>query len=404
MADDFATQMLEALALKLDMEPEALVYEPYLGTRAQEWFIKNPANAGVRKVQEMIAGGLQYWDNGADIKRTTLKGYLRDRFDQKHADERWEQPSYPVKLVFEGQRGEEIVITPEKPVVVAPAPVVSTPAMSVITGAEGEVIQIEDGDAVAMFDDDPEADTINMDEAHEAIVMSGAAAVPAEVGAAGTSFSADVAQLPAGVVADAAAMAANAEPRTYEKPKPKMYPRHSHKPEDIKAFLKEVWMRLYSHIFNKCGWTGITGLRDFHFTAVGNVTEHVNIADLIHKYNMPDVVMEYNTHDANGKKMFGDRAEKCNGTIRGEVFSKSQLPGYTVYLNFWGRGVKRVLTPQNLLKTSRTAMAARAGAAIAWVLNGDYTEDMEAWTKGGCKGEAPKNFVVEINNNNYIVK
>jgi hypothetical protein len=407
MADDFAMQMLEALALKLDLEPEALVHEPYLGTRAQEWFIKNPANAGVRKVQEMIAGGLQYWDNGADIKRGSLKGYLRDRFDQMHADERWEQPVYPVELVFEGQRGEEIVITPEVPVIVAPAPVVSAPAMSVITGAEGEVIKIEEGDAVAMFDDDPEADTIDMVEAREAIVMSAAGAPPAppaEVGATGTSFSTDVAQLPAGVVANMEAMAANAAPRVYEKPKPKMYPRHNHTPENIKAFLKEVWMRLYSHIFNKCGWTGEVGTGNFHFTAAGNITEHVNISDLIHKYNMPDVVMEYNTHDANGKKMFGDRAEKCNGTIRGEIFTKAQLPGYTVYLNFWGRGVKRVLAPQNLLKTSRTAMAARNGAAIAWIMNGDYEDDRESWVKGGCKGESPKNFIVEINNNNYIVK
>jgi hypothetical protein len=60
----------------------------------------------------------------------------------------------------------------------------------------------------------------------------------------------------------------------------------------------------------------------------------VNIADRCLKYGMPDVVMEYNTHDAQGKKLWGNRAEKCAGTIRGEVFSKSQLPGYTLYLNF----------------------------------------------------------------------
>jgi hypothetical protein len=120
-ASDFSEEMLYDLALRLDIEPTALVDEPYFGTRVQEWFIKNGGNAGVQKTQQMLAAHEMYNDE-AGIKRSSLRAYLRDLCDMKHVDERWEQPTYPVKLTFVSEKGQDIVITPELPVA-QPAPV-----------------------------------------------------------------------------------------------------------------------------------------------------------------------------------------------------------------------------------------------------------------------------------------
>jgi len=396
MATRFGEEMLLDLGLRLDIEPTALVDEPYFGTRMQEWFIKNGGNAGVQKTQQMLAAHEMYNDE-AGIVRKTLRAYLRDLYDAKRVDERWEQPTYPVQLTFGAQKGPDIVITPEPPLP-KPAPVVER-EIPVMTGQEGTELLFEDGEAVACSDiDDPELAVMDM-------VSAGVIAPPPAPPTGAVQYaSADEAQLPAGVVSAQATMAAAAAPRAATKVEPKIFPRHNHKPEQIAAFLKEVWMRLYAHTFNKCGWTGQVGANNFMFTNAAAITEHVNIADLILKYNMPDVVMEYNTHDAQGKKLWGNRAEKCAGTIRGEVFSKSQLPGYTLYLNFWGRCAKRVFAPQNITTTSRTAMQARNGRCIGWIINGDYDEELAAYNAGGMQGTPPKKWIVEINNNDYSVK
>jgi len=395
-ANMFAREMLYDLGLRLDIEPEALINEPYFGTRMQDWFIRNAGNTGVQKAQQMIAAGEVYNDN-AGITRKSLRMYLRDLYDAKRVDERWEQPTYPVRLTFGAEKGPDIVITPEPPLP-KPAPVAEK-EIPIMTGEDGTVLKFEDGEAVATSDiDDPEVAVMDMMDA------GAVAAPPAPPSGEVQHAVADEAKLPAAVAAGMATMAAAANPPAKAVVKPKIYAPHKHKPEDIAAFLKEVWMRLYAHTFNKCGWTGTVGANDFMFTNTAAITEQVNIADLCLKYGMPDVVMEYNTHDAQGKKLWGDRAEKCNGYIRGEVFSKSQLPGYTLYLNFWGRCAKRVFVPQNYNNTSRPAMQARNGAVIGWIINGDYDEELAAYNAGGMKGTPPKKWIVEINNNVYSVK
>jgi hypothetical protein len=395
MAKEFGRQLLYDLGVRLDIEPEALINEPYFGTRMQEWFIRNGANTGVQKAQQMLAGHLIY-DDEAGIKRNSLRQYLRDKFDAQRVDERWEQPTFPVQLVFGAQKGPDIVITPEPPLP-QPTPV-EEKELPIMTGQDGTVLKFEDGEAVATSDiDDPELAVMDM-------VDAGAVAPPPAPSGEVQHASADEAQLPAGVAAAGATMAAAATAPVRAKVEPKIFPRHNHKPEQIAAFLKEVWMRLYAHTFNKCGWTGQVGAQNFIFTNTAAITERVNIADLCLKYGMPDVVMEYNTHDAQGKKLWGNRAEKCTGSIRGEVFTKSQLPGYTLYLNFWGRCAKRVFVPQNTTTTSRSAMEARNGRVIGWVMNGDYDDELAAYNAGGQKGAPPKKFIIEINNNNYTVK
>jgi hypothetical protein len=155
---------------------------------------------------------------------------------------------------------------------------------------------------------------------------------------------------------------------------PKMYPPNKHEQTRIKAFMDAVYQRLYAHLFTHCGWTGTPGGMDWHFSdPTGVISKPVNIADLIHAYGMPDVVMEYNTHGADGRKIYAKNgtAEKCNGYIRGEIFSTSKLPGYTVFINVHGLALKRVLTPQNTTKESTTALKARAGHCIAFLIKGD---------------------------------
>lgn len=153
---------------------------------------------------------------------------------------------------------------------------------------------------------------------------------------------------------------------------PKQFPPNNYPAEKLIEFMAAVYQRLYHHIFTHCGWTGtaVAGAQDWHFeNAAAVVAKPVNITDLIHQFGMPDVIQEYNTHDAQGRKLYGPWAEKCtNGLIRGEIFKQTQLPGYTLYCNFYGVGYVRVLAPQNVNKVSKPALRAREGHCIAWAI------------------------------------
>jgi hypothetical protein len=116
---------------------------------------------------------------------------------------------------------------------------------------------------------------------------------------------------------------------------------------------------------------------DGGFDNAGAVLEGVRIDDLELGMGVKGIVAEYDTVDANGKWAPG---VKCDGFIRGNIFSKTKLPGYTLYLNLRGFGAKRVMTPQNPNTTSTTAAKARAGVAITFVINGDKEDaDKSKW-------------------------
>lgn len=379
-AIDFGTGMLALIMEKFDVEPVALEDEPYLSMVMQEVFIKDMVMPWVVRERRLMADKLVYEDNA----RHQL-GSLREFFRLKLAkDEQWRQATYPVRVEFnKNEKGETPVFEPNMPAAVAAVPPpMAAPVNNVIYVEEGTEVYAEDMPPTGVADiPDGAEGTLYEEDGHidgEPLYAPKAAtpvyAAPAQPITAkevpmttGLKLPAHIAAMKAGYATGAAAVSA---PKAT--PQPKVFPPNNYPAEKMIAFMNAVYERLHFHIFNECEWTGTPamGAQDWKFNNPGGVVaKPVNITDLIHAHGMADVVMEYNTHDANGKKLWGDRAEKCkDGLIRGEVFSKSQLPGYTLYLNFYGNGYKRVVTPQNIAKTTSYALRARAGECITWVI------------------------------------
>jgi hypothetical protein len=158
----------------------------------------------------------------------------------------------------------------------------------------------------------------------------------------------------------------------YKKKEQKMFAPNAYTDEQIVAFMSVVYKRLHANIFNKCGRQP-----NGTFTNAAAILEGVRIDDIETSMGVKGIIAEYDTFDANGR---WGLCEKCNGYVRGQIFSKSKLPGYVLYLNFRGWGAKRVLTPQNPNTSSSTAAHARNGMAITFVINGDKEDaDKGKW-------------------------
>jgi len=166
------------------------------------------------------------------------------------------------------------------------------------------------------------------------------------------------------------------------------FPTVNLQPHEIFNFMRDVYMRLYTHMFMKCG---MQLANDQGFTALQNIYEPVNLADLIVLHKAKGLILGFRTTDVNGQyldKIF-------EGYIQGLAFRKSNphgLPAYRLLINAGpGKTIIRSLIAQNPAKIniktnmlSTSAVAAREGHAIAWVV-----------------GEGTNAFIAEIKDNNY---
>ena len=141
--------------------------------------------------------------------------------------------------------------------------------------------------------------------------------------------------------------------------------------EQTKAIVQTVLMRLFYHVFTKCGFNN-TALTSF--TNPGAVFDPVHIGD-IPNANKIFLSMDL-AADAEGHK---HNDTPIVDSIKGQVFSNSGLPGYWLHLNVNGRKMKRTIVPQNPQKTNNngalTPMALRVrneGWTVMWVISEAY--------------------------------
>lgn len=140
---------------------------------------------------------------------------------------------------------------------------------------------------------------------------------------------------------------------------------------EILQIVKTVYMRIYIHVFTKCGFNPNAPAS---FDNPGAVYDPISIADIP---NANKVFLAMDVTDELGKPL---KDVAITDQIKGQVFSKSGLPGYWLWLNVNGFKVKRALVPQNPNKTkpdgSPTVMAGRVrqGYAAMWVIADGYGE------------------------------
>jgi len=170
----------------------------------------------------------------------------------------------------------------------------------------------------------------------------------------------------------AAFMAGGAQPvtvapgtgRTFAHEAPQQIAPHGLSVEEQKLVMKTVNMRLFTHIFTKCGFNPMA---PSSFENAGAVFEPVPIGD-IPNVNKIIVAMDITNPD-------GSAAKKVPVTtfLKGVVFSKTGLPGYWMWINVNGWLLKRTFVPQNPNKEKNGvltagAQAVRRGEAWAWMI------------------------------------
>lgn len=422
-ADEFATQMLLDIAEKYDIEPVELNKEPFLGARLQELFIVCGGQEIIRRERRLLSENLIYKDENTGLKLSSLRDFVHRRYADGVS---WRQKTYPAVFKFEPGREpvyennmaayfETVAIEDWRPLDAEDTEEHHTNTteqekeentMAANTFTE-EAIQvtttidagIEAATNTLFFEEDTLMTQAfqenNMVQAIEDNFETSSAFANEEMqkeqrtkqAAAGIGpviiekdpITHSQLSLPPHIAAMMTGMAAGMEAKTTTKPEAIQLKPNNYPAEKLIAFMQDVYKTLYYHIFNVCGWNGTPqmGAQDWNFSAPENVVaKPVSIAHIIHAHGMPDVIVGYNTHDASGKKLWGANMERCeNGIIRGEIFAKSKLPGYTLYCNFYGKLYKRVLAPQNTAKNSTYANRARSGECIAWVIKGEGSEN-----------------------------
>ena len=354
-AEAWAKETLNDLGKVFDIEPTSLSNMAFFNVKLMELMTSDLKDEEwVIRTRVMLEDGIMYHDEDNDITTKTFREYLRGIEDPDEKDDSWEQGVSVIDLIFNMDDGS-VISTAE--VLPEPVPAIETVAADNKTDAEATNAASASS---ALFAPAPTEETVAADLAEEA---------PASE----QTVEMDKVVLPEAIVAEQEQIAAAAVATP-----PVSTPATSYKPnglsaETMVAFLKDVYMRLYSHMFNKCGRQLDN---DQGFTNPGAVLEPVSIADLIQLHQAPNLIMEYDTLNAEGHR----QPELCQGHIRGLVFNKSNqhgIPAYAIYLNINGQRVKRSLIAQNSAKINKAgqysinALEARQGHAIAWLLSED---------------------------------
>jgi len=418
-AEAWASEVIDDLAKEFNIEPVSLAEMGFFGLKLMEVAQEltsgevTEENKWLDRGLKMLEEGIIYHDEANDILCKTFREYRRGITDPEGKDDAWGKAISVIDLVVDGQTIGEEEKEVEPDIVELPKDyntsaeqdeieeMVVEQQMALAAGAVGE----EGG--IAMEDED--AQTLPPEEIEEAPIAApvgvqqplfGPAIPPAEQFVMSTGPQAgenvaaptsdDTVVLPEHIQQENAAVAAAAAgPAPQAQAVPQQYPVNNVDPGKFKAFMKDVYMRLYTQIFKKCGWQL---QNDQGFTNPAGILEGVRFDDLEKLHGVENVIMEYKTVDANGQSI----TEKCQGYVRGTVFTKSNtygLPAYVLFLNFNGTQLKRSLVPQNPAKRGSdgqykaTALEARIGHAIAWVM----ADGQNAW-----KGKIRDNVYEEL--------
>lgn len=428
-AEAWAQDVIDDLAKEFDIEPVSLAEMGFFGTKLMEVATELAAgeiteeNKWLDRGLKMLEEGIIYHDEANEILIKSFREYRRGVSDPEGKDDSWGKAVSVIDLVVDGQTigGEE---KPEPDVVELPAnydqsieqdeaeEAIVEQQMAFAAGAVGEeggeLVADEDASTMAPEDIDNDAvaaavvdqplfggDVNVAPAAPQGPLFGGGVPSPntaptAPAGAFPSQASGDTVELPQHIQqANAAMAAAAAGPAPQAAARPQQYPVNNVDPGKFKAFMKDVYMRLYTQCFKKCGWQLQS---DQGFTNPAGILEAVKIDDLEKLHGVKDVIMEYMTVNAQGQTI----TEKCAGYVRGTVFTKSNqygLPAYVLFLNFNGMQMKRSLVPQNPAKRGNdgqykaTALEARQGHAIAWVM----ADGQNAW-----KGKIRDNVYEEL--------
>lgn len=357
-AENWASEIIVDLTKTFDIEPSALSEMPFFRVKLMELMTTMNDEDWVTRTKLMLEEGIMYHDEDNNITLTSFKEYIRGIDDPENKDDSYEQGVSVIDLIFNMDDGSSIKT----------AEATSEPKTEEVTKPTAETEASKEVETTTATNTTSPGETlfgqIPTEEDHNTPMNDNTI---------------DKVQLPEHIVAEQEQIAAAASAVPATSPPATQYTPNGLSSETIVAFLKDVYMRLYTQIFTKCGWQLNS---DQCFTNPGAILEPVSIVDLIQLHQAPNLIMEYDTLDGSGHL----KPEECKGFIRGLVFNKSNqygIPAFAIYLNLNGMRVKRSLIAQNAAKItngsySPMALEARAGHAIAWLFSEDENKKFVA--------------------------
>lgn len=422
-AEAWAQEVIDDLAKEFDIEPIALAEMEFFGLKLMDLVTKmqsadNQADFGwLDRALTMLEDGVIYHDPDNDILIKTYREYRRGIKDPEGKDNSWGKAISVIDLVVDGKpiADEELVAQDSPEAEKEPDVVVLTPgydqsiaqdeaeeaivekqmAMAAAApGEEGSELVADDQATTLAPEDIDDSNVVEAAVPMFAVDVPNAAPITAPATPATPTqtplFASSVPLAPHIQQQNTFMANAAAGPAPQAPARPQQYEVNNVDPEKFKKFMKDVYMRLYTQIFTKCGWQLQS---DQGFLNPGNIVAPVDITDLEKTHGVKNVIMEYMTVNAQGQPI----TEKCQGHVRGTVFTKSNpygLPAFVLFLNFNGMQLKRSLVPQNPAKRGTdgqykaTALEARSGHPIAWVM----ADGQNAW-----KGKIKDNVYEELN-------
>lgn len=399
-----ARDKLLDLAKAVDIECPPIADMGLLGGLIMAHFIKHGDDKLVRRCQRLLESGVVYEDTAEETYHKTLRSFVKATLADEN-DEGWDESVAHVNMQWTDQAGNLQVAQAE--------PVVQT----VLETAQPATAAAVVGNPQDMFTTGPVVAGVEDQAPENAIIQNlmsgGPAGTPEQVVAADTAQpvqSAAMAALaaanptlpvmPASVMpptmtpavslapAATAEVVANNAAMTPPVPTPVASPPYADKPctldgEVVKACMQEIYLRLYHHLFTKCGWAQNPQTGRFAFLEPDNAKFSVNISDILTRFGAEGLIAEYETVDGNGQTV----SEVCQGYIRGMLFRNKGIPAFKLFLNVQGFRATRSIVPQNPDKMtnnaySRAAQEAQVGHAIAYIFNGEA--DSKAEWKDRC--------------------
>ena len=376
--------MLLKLAQDFDTEIPAVEQLGWFGIRIMDLFTNEDTKDldWVVRSRRMMEEGCTWHNTDHDIKTLSFRDFVIKAYDVKGSA--WEQPvaNITLSMYLEDGSVEERRSNPVEAAEVQamkPEEIVESNAAAVELvmqpNTEGTFVQYADAEAEEVVGDSPDAEEDeNYYELQESDVQDASNTLPAADPQAGDTFvvpAVEDAPVIAEQKAAAAAGAASATPKQEEPPT--TYPANNYSVEQIQGFMKATYQLVYHHIFTKCGWQQDPATQQWFFASPANVLQAIDLRGAMQHFGIGmDMIMSYDTKNAQGQPS----VEQFAGVVRGHTVKEGRLPRYTLYLNMFGRQVKRTILPQNPETQSQSAVAARTtGSKIAYIMKEETPRD-----------------------------
>lgn len=138
---------------------------------------------------------------------------------------------------------------------------------------------------------------------------------------------------------------------------------------DVGKIVHKVFMACYQHIFSNC--------KMLTNSDVGFQSPEFVLSTPVDLNTIPGATEIIVGADINDPQtgVYQVKVPVVNGMLLGNIKKKTMLPGYTLHININGEYSTRALIPQNPATNSTTAVRARAGNAIMWIIDGSKARD-----------------------------